>query len=104
MARICIDVTPEGLSVGLEPAKEEAMEGEAPEGMGMEGAEMGAEMSAESDKSYMEPVADERELMMKVRDLIAQAQNPEANAEAEAGFENGFKKAGGVVDMKGLMG
>lgn len=97
MARICIDVTPEGLSVGLEPAEEEAMEGEAPEGMGMEGAKMG------ETESYMEPVADERELMMKVRDLIAQAQNPEANAEAEAGFENGFKKAGGV-DMKGLMG
>ena len=92
MARICIDVTPEGLSVGLEPQGEEMAEGG-----------MGAEMGAESDKSYMEPVADERELMMKVRDLIAQAQNPEANAEAAAGFENGFKKAGGV-DMKGLMG
>ena len=91
MTTICIEVGPEGMSVGIEPAKQEAMEGETPE---MEQAE---------DKSYMEPVADERELMMKVRDLIAQAQNPEANAEAEAGFENGFKKAGGV-DMKGLRG
>ena len=89
-AKICIEVSDDGqLSVGIEPAGEEMAEG----GMG----------EMEEDKSYMAPVADERELLMKVRELVSQAQNPEASAENSAAFEGGFKKAGGV-DMKGLMG
>lgn len=95
--KICVVVSDDGqLSIGIEPPGEEMAE-DMGEGMGQEGMEGG------EDTSYLEPVADERELMMKLRELIASASQP--NPEAQEGFERGFKRASGPpgVDMKGLM-
>lgn len=89
MKKICVVVGDDGqISVGVEPQGEEMAEGE---GMGMEG--MGEGMG---EDSYLEPVADEREALMRVRELM----QDEADPEAEAGFAKGFN---GVSGAEGLM-
>ena len=91
MKKICVVVGDDGqISVGVEPQGEEMAEGEGMGEMGEPGAEMG------EDESYLQPVADEREALMKVRELMQAQEDPEASA----GFEKGFN---GVSGAEGLM-
>jgi hypothetical protein len=94
---ICIRIEDDGsMKNGLEPAAEEGAEGggslENMPGMSKEG--MGEEMGAEDD-SYLTPVANEEELMVKLTELLAQAKPTDEamqNVEGEKAFQAGFNK------------
>lgn len=67
--KICIVKDENGLSVGIEPPEaHETME----------------------DMDYLQPVADEREVFMRVRELLNS--NPEKEAQDNADFEGGFSE------------
>lgn len=99
---ICIRVQDDGqMSIGLEPAGEEMAEGggklEDMPGMakeGMEPAGMGGE-----DDSYLTPVANEEELMVKLTELLQQIRpqgmERQSSEQADASLEAGFKRQRG---------
>lgn len=92
MAKICVVIEDDGsLKVGVEPMGEE-------EG-GMPADPFAGEEEAGEEDSYLEPVGDVQELLMKVEELVA-ANMPEEmkqqEMQAEADFESGFKSAGGM--------
>lgn len=92
--RIVIDIMDDGaMFIGEDPdgpqllEEEEAMEEAEEEGM-MDGEAEEPEM--EDQEPVTEPVADERELMMRLKEMIANATEG-ADAEEEAAFEAGFE-------------
>lgn len=95
---ICIRIEDDGsMKIGLEPAAEEGAEGggklEDMPGMAKEGG-MGEEMGAEDD-SYLTPVANEEELMVKLTEILQKVRPQgmeQSGAEADAALEAGFNK------------
>lgn len=92
MATICIKVAEDGaLSIGLEPEGEESAEGGMPMDpfAGDEGEDMG-------EDSYLTPVADEEELMIRLSDLLAEVRGASPmERENEDAFQSGFKSGSG---------
>lgn len=90
--RIVIDIMDDGsMFIGEDPEgpqmmeEEEAMEEAEDEGM-MDGEAEEPEM----EEPMTEPVADERELMMRLKDMIANA-TAGMDAEEDEAFEAGYK-------------
>jgi hypothetical protein len=99
--RIVIDIMDDGaMFIGEDPdgpqllEEEEAMEEAEEQGM-MDGeAEEPEDGEEEDQEPVTEPVANERELMMRLKDMIANA-TAGADAEDEKAFEAGYKKMRG---------
>ena len=100
---ICVRVDSDTgeMSIGIEPDSEEGAEGggklEDMPGMAKEGMEPGAMGGAEDD-SYLTPVKDEEELMVKLTELLQQVrpQGMEQSGEqADASLETGFRRQRG---------
>lgn len=103
MPTICIEVSDDGqMAIGIEPPEgEEGAEGgglESMPGMSTEGMEPAGAEGGE-DKSYLTPVANEEELMVKLTELLQQVRpqgmQGQTEGQADASLEAGFKRQRG---------